>query len=226
MSAWSTQPPPGLRVSGDEPTGTRILLVRHGEAVCNLNGVIGGERGCTGLTESGRAQALSLGARLAASRELAGAAAWYCSTLPRARETAGILAGALGVGEVEAREDLTELGPGEADGLTWEEFLARFGAPDWDRDPELPLAPGGESWLGFYRRVEAALFDLVERHPGELVVAVVHGGVIENAMKGVLAAHPADRLRLVTAHCSMTEIEYEEGERRLLRYNDRAPLAP
>ena len=53
--------------------------------------------------------------------------------------------------------DLCELHPGEADGLDLGEFLARFAEPDWDVDPARPLAPGGESWLGFVERASAAV---------------------------------------------------------------------
>jgi broad specificity phosphatase PhoE len=56
-------------------------------------------------------------------------------------------------------------------------------------------------------------------------VLVVHGGIIENAMKMLEHKAPALRLRLRTENCSMTEIEFDGERRRLLRYNDRVPLA-
>ena len=47
--------PDGVRrIFPSRPDATRIVLVRHGEAVCNVSGVVGGARGCTGLTELGR----------------------------------------------------------------------------------------------------------------------------------------------------------------------------
>jgi len=121
--------------------------------------------------------------------------------------------------------ELCELHPGEADGLTWQEMVDRFGAPDWDKDPDQVLAPGGESWTQFYERCVAALLRIVATHEGELVVLVVHGGVIEQAMKLIEGRAPGDRLRLNTENASMTEIEFKGARRRLLRYNDRAPLA-
>ena len=39
--------------------------------------------------------------------------------------------------------------PGEADGLGWQEVVDRFGVPEWDTDPGMLIAPGGESWSGF-----------------------------------------------------------------------------
>ncbi|MFI5036439.1 MAG: histidine phosphatase family protein [Acidimicrobiales bacterium] len=222
---WATQPPPGLRTVGDVATGTRLVLVRHGEAECNARGTIGGPLGCGGLTDLGRAQAGALVERLARTRELDDVTALYTSVLPRAVQTAALLATGLPAG-LEARADceLCELHPGEADGLTWPEFVDRYGVPDWANDPGAPLAPGGESWIGFYERCTGAFARLVARHAGERVVLVVHGGVVEQAMKAVLDVQPGDRLRLMTQNCSMTEIEYDAGRARLLRYNDVAPL--
>ena len=53
----------------------------------------------------------------------------------------------------------------------------------------------------------------------------MHGGVIEQAVKMVKGASPETRLGLRTENCSMTEVEFDGERRRLLRYNDLAPLA-
>jgi 2,3-bisphosphoglycerate-dependent phosphoglycerate mutase len=231
--ARQPRPPAGIAtVPGpDERNGrTRVVLVRHGEAVCNVSGICGGEIGCTGLTEVGRAQVVSLRDRLAETGELVGCTALYASVLARARETAEILAPALlGPGEpVRVRGDLRELHPGEADGLTWSEYADRFGGPDWTVDPSCPIAPGGESWTGFVRRVADALDDLVLPHRGDLVVVACHAGVIEASLLAklpVTGGLDGARLQLHTHHASMTswEVDGEEvdgGEWRLLAYND------
>ena len=62
-----------------------------------MSGVCGGPIGCQGLTELGRRQVTSLRDRLALTGELAGADALYASVLPRAIETAELLAPALAV---------------------------------------------------------------------------------------------------------------------------------
>ncbi len=200
--------------------------MRHGEAFCNANGIVGGPRGCGGLTELGVRQGEALRDRLAHSGELDGANAFYTSTLPRAQQTGAIIASSLpSTLSPVADCELCELHPGEADGLSWPELVATFGAPNWDEDPGVPLAPGGESWTGFYARCVRALESLVARHPGELVVVVCHGGVIEQALKLVYSSEPSARLRLRTQNCSMTEVEFRSGAWHLLRYNDLAPLA-
>jgi probable phosphoglycerate mutase len=221
----TADPPEGFRTNSEKPAGTRLVLIRHGEAWCNRDGVVGGPRGCGGLTDLGRRQAQTLAERLVFSRELMDAAALYTSLLPRSMETAAILAPGLPSLDVVADCDLCELHPGAADAMTWQEVLDHFGAPDWDPDPDTPIAPGGESWGSFYDRCVEVLARIAARHVGELVVLVVHGGVIEQAMKIMQGSTRGARLKLRTEHCSMTEIEVRDGSERLLRYNDRAPLA-
>jgi len=224
----AVEPPEGFRTRGSEPSGTRLVLVRHGEAFCNANGVVGGPIGCGGLTELGETQARSLRDRLVRSREFDDAVALYTSVLPRAVQTARIISPGLPA-HLVAVEDcaLCEIHPGAADGLTWQEMLDTFGGPDWDKEPDAPFAPGGESWIGFYDRCVAAFVAIALRHPGQRVILVVHGGVIEQAMKLVEGRHPGARMRLLTQNCSMTEFEIDPTvmRLRLLRYNDRAPLA-
>lgn len=217
------EPPQGFRTSGDEPRGTRLVLVRHGEAHCNVAGIVGGPIGCTGLTDLGREQAAALAERLARTHEFDDAVALYSSVLERAKETAAIVSRSLPLGQVGEDCDLCELHPGLADAMDWDEMIATFGGPDWDRDPNEPFAPEGESWTGFYERCVAAFLRLSVTHPEGQVLLFVHGGVIEQAMKLAMGAPAAARLRLRTEHCSLTEIEIDAGEVRLLRYNDRAP---
>ncbi len=226
--------PDGIRTVSARPDGaTRLVLVRHGEAVCNVSGVCGGRLGCTGLTPRGRGQVGRLRDRLLFTGELAGADALYSSVLPRAIETAELLAPALaGRGGLHRSPPLRtecglcELHPGEADGLTWDVFTTRFGALDWDLDPGRAIAPGGESWTGFVNRVAGMLEVLVARHPGQLVVAACHAGVIEAsllAMIPVVGGRSGARLQLQSQHASMTSWEVAGDRWRLLGYNDAVP---
>lgn len=212
-------------VEPPRPGATRVVLVRHGESVCGRSGIVGGRRGCRGLTDAGRAEAGALAARLVAGGELSEAAALYSSVLPRAVETAGIIAPGVGGGELELRQDcdLCELHPGEADGRRFEEIVDAL--PDWDADPTTPLAPGGEGWTPFVDRAAGAVAALARRHRGQLVVAVCHGGVVEATMLRLgRMGEPSDRLGLPTRHTSLTEWERCGDRWRLVRYNDAAHL--
>ena len=220
-------PPEGLRTTSEPVEGaTRLVLVRHGQGHCNVTGTIGGPRGCTGLTPRGVSEVSALAGRLARSAELAATSALYASVLPRAIETAELLAPSLGLDSSAIRLDcgLCELHPGEADGLVWEEYLERFEAPDFDLDPHSRFSPGGESWAGFVDRAGDSLEQLAAAHPGELVVVATHAGVIEASVLRFLVGSPAGsahpRLRLRTAHASLTAWERSDAGWRLLRYND------
>lgn len=220
-----TRPPDGIRTLGDDPTGTRLLLIRHGEAVVNAEGLVGGAVGCRGLTERGRAQAEALLQRLTASRELAQADVGYVSGLRRAQETGAIIAPAVPALTSPTIEPLlNELEPGEADGLTWTAYADTYAVPNWDVEPTAPFSPGGESLVSFATRCADIFGALAARHPGQLVVAVCHGGVIEQLLRLTLGYGPTTRLRLRTEHCSLTEVEWTGARPRLLRYNDRQPL--
>jgi len=218
-------PPAGFRQRGPKPSGTRLLMIRHGESYANADGLAGGPIGDGGLTPLGRRQAEALVARLVMSAELSKASGFYTSALPRAIETGEILRAGLPRALVPVVDaDLNEISVGEGDGLPWAQYVERYGAPDWDLEPNALTAPGGESLLGFYERCRAAIERLVAAHPHQLVVLVSHGGFIEQAMKIYQGVEPQVRLRPRIENCSMTEIEFREDWRRLLRYNDRAPL--
>lgn len=208
---------------------TRIVLVRHGEAQCHVDQVVGGPKGCTGLSERGRRQAQALRDRLLGG-ELE-ADVLYASTLPRAVETAEIIAAAVGGLAVDQDEDLCELHPGEADGITWEEFRARYTWPGAEASRFYqPMAPGAESWAQFTVRVGAALSRLAAHHAGRTVVVACHGGVIESSFRtlGQLSLAPQFHLRI--ENTSITEWEHppaDADDRRwtLVRFNDAAHLA-
>ena len=97
---------------------TRLVLVRHGESRATVDRTLGGHESCRGLTERGRRQAQALADRLERTGELSDTSVLLTSVLPRAIETAEIVAPALGSLEIERDCDFCEFHVGEADGLT------------------------------------------------------------------------------------------------------------
>jgi probable phosphoglycerate mutase len=210
---------------------TRLVLVRHGEAQVALDGILGGERGCRGLSQMGRRQAEALRDRFKSTGELGQVDALYASSLLRAIETAEIIAAALGDPEIRVDRELREFDPGDADGMTWEEFNLRYPPPD-ARDPHRTRAPGGESWAAFGARVERALARIVERHTDETVVIACHGGVVEHAFH-LWDIPTIDGLFIEIFNTGITEFVWSEPSPwhqpspprwRLVRHNDAAHL--
>ena len=205
--------------------GTRLVIVRHGEAVSNAEDTLGGHETCRGLTEHGRRQVEALADRLGRTRELDGAAALYTSILPRAIETAEILAPSLGGLLIEKTCSLCERHVGEADGMTWAEFEAKYGREIPGVDDRRELSPGGESWAGFLDRAEAAMYDVMERHRGELVVIAGHGGLIGTSVIRFLAIPGnGSGFRGFADNSSLTEWEWTGKRWWFVRYNDAGHL--
>jgi broad specificity phosphatase PhoE len=157
---------------------TTIVLVRHGETDWNRERRFQG-RSDTPLNDAGRKQVRELG-RMLADERFAGV---YTSPLARARESAEILAEAIGVArDVEAHDSLMEIDVGSWSGLTVTEVEARF--------PEAYVrwrASGrgwedGETHEELGRRVVAGLLSIADRHHGDTVLAVTHGGPIRSAL--------------------------------------------
>ena len=156
-------------------TITRILAVRHGETTWNRDTRIQGHTDID-LNERGRWQA----ERLAQSLREEPIAAFYASDLSRARETAQAVARLHG-GTVHTHTGLRERCFGRFEGHTWAELEAHHPVETvaWrQRQPDF-APPGGESLLQLQARVVAAVSELAARHPGEQVLMVAHGGVLD-----------------------------------------------
>ncbi len=219
----SVGPPDGVRTIPEAmENATRLTIIRHGQAHTNVNGKIQ-SASCEGLTQLGRRQGESLARRLARTQELAEVTAFYSSQLLRAVETAAIIAPHVGKGfeEIPALASLNELSPGEAEGLTWEEYERRYPGVDHSKEPASLFAPGAESWVGFLERVRLGLHDLLARHAGQSIALVAHGGVLEGALVE-LSGVPADRHRQSPMNASLST--WVEGPRHyaLERFGDAA----
>src|SRR5215207_6140473 len=213
--------------------GTRVLLVRHGESRAQELGIVGGHRGCQGLSARGRRQVEALRDRWAASDELdAAPPVLYTSIMPRAIETATILAPALGVAVPSIVQDcdLCEHHPG--DGVSRDEYDERYPVPDTGWDPLLRRDPGGETWHEMAERVAGVFDRLVAAHPGGTIVVACHGGVIVQLMIKLLGLDPGrtgERAWLDCRNASVTEFRRvskryapEVVGWELVRYNDHA----
>jgi probable phosphoglycerate mutase len=207
---------------------TRLLLIRHGQAQSAVDEVVGGPKGCTGLSDLGRRQAAALRQRLERTGEIEGPVALYASILPRAIETAEIVAPALGdpAPAVGTQCELCEVHPGdEIDGMPWSEFTALYEWPPTS-NPYRGWAPGAESWADFVLRVGRELNRLTEDvHKGGTVVVACHGGVIEAALIALADLPMKLPFRVQIDNTSITEWRLVDERWTLVRFNDAAHLA-
>jgi broad specificity phosphatase PhoE len=187
----------------------RLVLVRHGDAYAGFGGVISGRIGCAGLTDLGRRQAAALRDHLEASGRVR-ADVLLASELPRAIETASIIAPGLGLEAFAQACDLCEVHTGAADGLTWGEYATRYGSFDMEAEPDREFAPEGESWNSFHERVRQMLERVASEYEGQTVVAVCHAGVIIASLQLLhCVSAPGEGAQLRPTNTGLTEWEHD-----------------
>jgi broad specificity phosphatase PhoE len=174
----------------------RVFFARHGEAEYETELLMdhGGS-----LTTAGRAQARELGEKLRGERIVH----VYCSTISRAVQTAELAAAVLGV-EVTVREGLVELALGEALGQPAGSGIFVREMKAWVAGDVEAKAPGSESAVEIAARVRRVLDDLADRHRGEAVLVVSHGGALV-ATLAVLDFEPGRSWDI--ANCTYAELE-------------------
>ncbi len=200
------------------PGATELLVVRHGESApadpdTSFELVDG--QGDPALSPEGREQADAVGRRLA--DEPVGAI--YVSKMRRTAETAAPLAAALGL-EPVVDPDLHEVHLGDWEGGLFRKYAAEnhpaylqmHAEERWD------AIPGAEPADDFRERVWRGFGRIVDRHPGEMVVVVVHGGVIgaflsQAARSRHFAFNGAD-------NSSVSHVVHVDGKWFLRRFND------
>ena len=146
---------------------TTLLLVRHGETDWNADGRLQGQTDRP-LSDFGRRQARRLAEELGDEQ----LEAIYSSDLSRARETAEIVGGRIGL-PVVLDPELREKNWGTWEGLT---------AVERDRVEFV-----GETTEEHQERILRALRRIAERHPGDgRVLVVTHGGSMRRVQTAAL----------------------------------------
>ena len=154
---------------------TRIFLIRHGQTAWNAEARIQGQLDIP-LDATGLWQA----ERLALALQGEGIQAIVSSDLQRARQTAAPLAAMVGV-DVQVDALLRERGFGRFEGSTYAEIETQWPEETlrW-RLRERDFGPGGgEPLQAFYDRSVQAVLALAERHAGQTLAVVAHGGVLD-----------------------------------------------
>jgi probable phosphomutase (TIGR03848 family) len=201
-----------------------VLLVRHGKTP-TTGKVLPGRAPGLHLSDEGRAQAEAVGGRMAAMVASGRRApvAIYASPLERTMETARPIARQLGL-RVRSDRGLLEC---EFGAWTGARLTSLAKKPEWRQVQQWPSGfrfPGGESFLEMQERMSSALARLIERHPGETVVAVSHADPIKAAVASA-AGTPLDLFqRLVVSPCSVSALSFTAGGPHVLAVNSTASL--
>ena len=212
LSGWQDAP--------GQPVTT--LLLRHGQTPLSVDQRFSGS-GDPSLTETGRAQAAAVAARLGAR---GGIDAVISSPLQRARATAEATARALHL-EVVVEPDLRETAFGDWEGATFHEVKER-----WPQELDRWLAdasvapPGGESFDATAARVWAARDRIASAYPGQTVVLVSHVTPIKQLLRKALDAPSSALYRMHLDLACLSEVQwFSDGPAVVRSLNDTAHLA-
>ena len=188
----------------------RVLVARHGEATYADPTVLSDEGGW--LTDLGKDQAGDLGERVRDER----VAAVYTSYLSRARETGTIVGDRLGLAP-SIVEGVQEFAVGSLAGKpavtpeSREVFLAWL---DGDLDRRWP---GAETGTEVVARFVEAVDALADRHRGETVLVVSHGGVMTLAIPNTATNAPHELSRRADIpNCGVAALEVDADGWRLV----------
>jgi probable phosphoglycerate mutase len=207
-------------------TRTHIVLIRHGETAWNAERRLQGHIDIA-LNAEGERQAQALAAALAGEHF----DAIVASDLQRAFQTAEAVAGTRGL-PVHRDPALRERCFGGFEGMQYADIEQRFPIEfaAWQRrDVDAPMPPGersAETFRQFYQRAIGAILGLAAARPGQSIVLVAHGGVLECAYRAALALPLETPRTFPVLNASINRFAVVHGKLEMLSWGEVGHLAP
>jgi len=194
----------------------RLTLIRHGQSVANAEGRLQGHANYP-LSEQGMAEAKKLGLWLA-DKEIDRI---YSSDLTRAFQTAQEIAKHHNL-EVIKNEELREMNLGRFQGLTRDEIEERY--PDLaDLDWLSANLEDVESADQLYARTSRVVQQLLEKHWGQQIYVVSHGGFIGITLMAILSMPWKGKRAFAVGNTSMTTIDFNDPQQFVIVGVNEAP---
>lgn len=195
---------------------TRVHLVRHGAHEL-IDRVLVGRLEGVPLSEEGRRQARTLTRKFGARR----VTCLYTSPRQRARETADIIAEALGV-TPEVTTRLDEINFGNWTGRSFRDLDADPTWRYWNEARGRARPPGGESMAEAQARALRYISEVHRARPGSTIVMVTHAEIIRAVVLHCLA-WPLDAWRGVEiVPASVTTLDIRPSGSALVSLDQRA----
>jgi broad specificity phosphatase PhoE len=192
-----------------------LFLVRHGENLANLTKELSSRRVDYSLTPKGILQAEQTARHFLAAREAGragyGIHAIYSSPLKRARETAEIIAGHLGL-SVAVMDNFREIDVGdmELQPPTLEVWAVHNRIIEgWFRGQVETAFPNGDNYITICNRMRAGIELIVTGTDDQSSIIVGHGGILTVTLPDLCRGVDLSYLRTENHNCSISEIEIE-----------------
>lgn len=197
---------------------TKLILIRHAETEGNFNGVWNGVTDAP-FTQRGENQIVSTARYMQTLVTEHPINHFYVSPIGRARKTAAAIEARIRhLAQIE--NDLREFDLGDWEGRELRELADKEKLwQRWAVDPGF-APPNGESPRSFRARALRIIDALVERHEGETLLIVSHGGIIGTALGQRLSGTLNDWARWEPYNCSISILEFDGVQWNGLLVND------
>ena len=192
-------------------TNTHLGLLRHGQTDWNINFLLQGVTDIP-MNQTGIEQ-VKLAAKAIRAED------WdvvLTSPLSRARQTAEIIASQHGYNEIIEQELLIERSFGEAEGLSHEQWRAKYS--------NLDVIPGGESRTQLAERSRLLLETVSQELAGKRVLAISHGALIR-ALIAIASNNELPRAGERLGNASLNVVKHIDNSWQVVNYS-LEPLVP
>ena len=189
---------------------TKLLFVRHGQSMANLDAVFAGHYDVD-LSDLGYRQAEKTAEYIMSEYNVD---VIYASDLKRAYKTAKSLADKFGMDVIKTK-GMREIQCGEWDGKKFSELLEIF--PDsygqWVCDIGNAKCPGGESVCELEERIMRTVREIAEENDGKTVVIATHATpirIMQTRWQGMDLSHMKDVAWVSNASVTVVDFDGEE----------------
>ena len=192
-------------------TNTHLGLLRHGQTDWNIHFLLQGVTDIP-MNQTGIEQ-VKLAAQAIRAED------WdvvLTSPLSRARQTAEIIASQHGYNEIIEQELLIERSFGEAEGLSHEQWRAKYS--------NLDVIPGGESRTQLAERSMLLLETISQELAGKRVLAISHGALIR-ALIAIASNNELPRAGERLGNASLNVVKHIDNSWQVVNYS-LEPLVP
>jgi 2,3-bisphosphoglycerate-dependent phosphoglycerate mutase len=195
---------------------TKLIVVRHGETQWNIEGRWQGHDDSP-LTLKGRKQAKAVAQCLSKSDF----SVIYSSDLGRAFHTAEIISETTGK-KIIPDDRLRERHLGVFQGLTLSEMSEKQPEVFKEYQNSNPdhIIPEGESIRQIYTRSIACFNEIAQKHVGEAIVIVTHGGVLNGLVRYVNSISLEAQVMIKLWNAGINTFCYQKGKWELLTFGE------
>jgi len=204
---------------------TRLLLIRHGQTLHNTQRIISG-RNDIPINDIGHQQARKMAERVKRQYPVD---VIYASPLQRTMQTAAYLGKVFDL-PVLPHEDLIEYGFGDLSDIKVSQIkatnpalyqqIATWNESEYSENPIRPEIPGAEPMEDFKKRMQSFTDLVIQKHAGQQVAAVSHGGFIKSFLYYHVGGDFSRYVPFWVDNTSLTIVDFYKGNPVIRLFND------